>query len=248
MMKLYPSSLSNLYIEWQLLGGDFTLYRSTSPKDEFEVIASKITQPFYNDIDVNLYDENVRYYYRVEGYQGDVKVSEDGPNTLVYNTLDPIANKVIEESKVALRMMNNPPVFLLLKRRVGTECPECWNPVTKKIRYANCPTCDGTGILGGYHNPIVSRISVDVPQLIMASGEEDNDRTKLSPIGGWILNVPLLYPEDVVVDVLNQRYKVVGVSRRTKSQYIIRQLLNLSPLDKGHPAYLVDVDRTVSPE
>lgn len=244
-MKLYPSSLNSIYLEWSLPGDTFAVSRSTSPQDDFEVIASGVTQPFYTDTPVNFYDENVRYYYKIQGISSGTVISTDGPSTLAYNTMDNIANKVIYESSVILRVMNNPPVFFLLRRRVGIPCTECYNPITKRPKYANCPVCHGTGYVEGYHPPIISRISQDVSQLEMASGEPDADKTILTPISAWILNTPLLYPEDVMVDVLDRRYKVVEVTPRTKSQYVIRQLLQLAPLEKGHPVYGIDVDRTV---
>jgi hypothetical protein len=244
-MKIYPSSLTQLYIEWSLAGEEFQLSRSTSPEGDFELLVINHPQPFFVDDSVNLYDENVRYYYKVEGFTNGNKVSEDGPGTLEYNSRDNVANKVIQESKTVLRMMNNPPVYFLLKRRVGYPCPRCWNPITKKISYANCPFCNGTGVLDGYHAPIATRISQDVSSLSMASGEMDSDRVNLSPIRAWTINTPLLYPEDIMVDTLNQRYKIVNVSRRTRSQSVIRQLLEMVPLDKGHPCYQVEVDRTV---
>lgn len=247
-MKIYPSSLTELYIEWSIGGETFQLSRSNSPDSEFDPVAINLTQPFYTDDDVNLYDENVRYYYMVEGYDANGnKIDEDGPGTLQYNSPDGVANKVVQESQVALRMMNNPPVYFMIKRRTGYPCPDCWNPVTKRTMYANCPTCNGTGTMDGYFNPIPARVSQDVSQLVMASGEMDSDKVRLSPIRAWTTNTPLLYPEDVMVDVLNQRYKVINVVRRTRSQYIIRQILDLTPLEKGHPAYLIDVDRTVQP-
>jgi hypothetical protein len=246
-MKVYPTSLTELYIEWSLQGEGFQLSRSTSPDSDFDLVAINLTQPFYTDYDVNLYDENVRYYYKVEGFVNGNKVSEDGPGTLEYNSPDGVANKVIQESETVLRMMNNPPVYFLLKRRAGYPCPECWNPITKRCMYANCPTCNGTGVMDGYHDPIPSRVSQDVSQLLFASGELDSDKVRLSPIRAWTTNVPLLYPEDVMCDVLNQRYKIVNVARRTRSQFVIRQILDLVPLEKGHPSYQVDVDRTVQP-
>lgn len=244
-MILYPSSLTELYVEWEIDGDTFTLYRSTSPASDFQVMATGITVPFYVDVNVNLHDDNVRYYYKVEGYRNGFVVEDDGPETLQYNQKDKVANKVINEANVVLRVMNNPPVFFLLKRRVGEVCPACWNPVTKRVKYANCTVCNGTGITEGYHQPIKTRISQDVSQLVMASGELDGDKVRLAPIRAWLGNVPLLKPGDVMCDALNQRYKVVNVARRTKSQYVIRQVIDLVPLDKGHPAYLVEVDRTV---
>lgn len=246
-MKLYPSSLTSIYLEWSLAGDYFNISRSTSPDDGFETIASNIIQPFYTDTTADSYDENIRYYYMVYGFSSDgTQLSTDGPGTLIYNTMDNIANKLMYEAEVNLRMMNNPPVFFLLKKRVGTPCTQCFNPITKRPRYSDCEVCNGTGYVGGYHSPIISRISQDVSQLMLASGELDADKTVLTPITAWVLNTPLLYPEDVMVDVLDQRYKVVSVGRRTKSQYVTRQLLNLAPLEKGHPVYQIDVDRTVT--
>lgn len=245
-MKLYPETLTSLYIEWTLEGDEFTLLRSTSPNSGFDIVAQQITQPFYVDA-VSLYDDNIRYYYKVEGYSAGNKVAEDGPATLQYNKPDNVAHKVIHEAKVVLRVMKNPPVYFLLKRRVGNPCPECWNPVTRRVKYAGCPVCNGTGTVQGYHDPIATRISQDVSQLVMASGDFDGDKAKLTPIRAWIGNTPLLTPEDIMVDVMDQRYKVVNVGRRTKSQYVIRQVIDLVPLEKGHPAYNLAVDRSVTP-
>lgn len=246
-MKIFPSSLTEMYIEWDLQGETFTIYRSTSPASGYEKLAEFIVQPFFIDASVNLFDENIQYYYRVEGYNAGVRISEAGPETLEYAKRDSIANKVIHESKVLLKQMKNPPVFFLLKRRVGMPCPNCYNPITKRIKFPNCTVCGGTGILSGYHDPIATRISQDVSQMIASSDAYDSDKTTLSPIRAWISNYPRIHPEDVMVDIMNQRFKIIGVTPRTKSQYLIRQVLDLIPLEKGHSAYNVDVDRRQEP-
>lgn len=230
-----------MYIEWDIKGEIFTVYRSTSPTSDFQVIASGIAQPFYID-EVNLYDTAVQYYYKVEGLVNGAKVEEDGPVTMAYNKIDRIAAKVIHEARIALKVMNNPPVYFLLKRRSEIPNPDNWNPITGRPRYPEEATTEQ-----GYHDPIATRISSDVSQMLMASSEEDTEKIRLSPIRAWILNFPLVLPEDIMVDVNNQRYKVISVARRTKSQFIIRQILELAPLDKGHPAYDVVVDRSVFP-
>lgn len=242
-MKIFPASLTEMYIEWELQGDTFTIYRSTSPTSGFEMLAEFIVQPFFIDKSVNLFDENISYYYRVEGFSGGVKIAEAGPDTLEYSQRDPIANKVIHESNVLLKQMRNPPVYFLLKRRAGMPCPNCYNPVTKRIKFPNCKVCGGTGILSGYHDPIATRISQDVSQMIIASDAYDSDKTVLTPIRAWIGNFPRLHPEDVMVDIMNQRYKIIGVTPRTKSQYLIRQVLDMAPLEKGHSAYNINVDR-----
>ena len=119
--------------------------------------------------------------------------------------------------------------------------------MTKRVRFPNCKVCGGTGILQGYHDPIAVRISRDVSQMVISSDISDTDRTSLTPVRAWIGNFPRLHPEDVMVDTQNQRFKVISVSPRTKSQYLIRQVLDLVPLEKGHSAYNVEVDRGMKP-
>jgi hypothetical protein len=240
-MQVHPMSLKQMYISWDTPGEMFVVFRSTSPTSGFKEIASGVKQPFYIDETTNMYDI-LPYYYKVEGYVNGAKISEDGPATLAYNEIDRIAAKVIHEARVALRMMNNPPVYFLLKRRAEIPNPENWNPITGRPRYDEAETK-----VQGYHDAIATRVSQDVSQMLMASSEEDAEKIRLSPIRAWILNFPLVYPEDVMVDVNNQRYKIISVARRTKSQFVIRQILELAPLDKGHPAYDIEVDRTVVP-
>ena len=241
-MNIRPANKDALYIEWKIEGEIFNLYRSENNLNNFELIQEGLIQPFYIDEDVNVYDAALKYYYRVEGISGSLVVATDGPHSLNYSAGDAIADKIIYEAQVVLEVMNNPGVWFLLKRRKSTPCPVCWNPITKKRKFTNCDVCGSTGSLQGYHPPVPSRISQDVSQLTMGSGPEDSENVKLSPIRAWIPNIPLVYPEDVMVDVTNQRFKVVNVARRTKSQYVIRQILELAPLDKGHPSYNVQVE------
>jgi hypothetical protein len=244
MDRVVANSANTLYISWPgLQGSIFRLWRSGSPESGFTVIQNRLTVPFYEDVDVNLYDEANKYYYKVEVLNDlGVVVRTSEVMTARYNKPDKVANKVIYESKVVLRAMNNPPVYLLIRKRVVDHCTECWNPVTKRTMYANCPTCFGTGNIGGYYTPFPVLMSSDVSQMISISNGEDSNLVKLTPINAWMGNSPLMSPDDVVVDAMNRRYNVQQVIPRTRSQYVIRQILQLVPLEKGHPAYDIDVD------
>lgn len=248
MTTVTPISLKELYIRWDnVIGDEFKLLRSTSPHDGFEVIADSLVVPFYIDDAVNLFDPAIRYYYKVISLSGGVEVEETETFTFIYHKADQVAHKVIHESRVVLRVMDNPPVYVLLKKRKGEPCPDCWNTITKKVRFANCKTCNGTGELSGYYASVPVRISQNVPQLVSNADTLDGDQTSLTPIDAWVSNYPLLSPGDVIVDVMNQRYSVERVAPRTKNQYVMRQLLQLYPLPKGHPAYNAHVDFGVMP-
>lgn len=242
-MRVVIHDLHSVLIQWEELEGDtFTLFKSTSPDSGFEILATNLTHPFHIDNEVNLFEVGRRYYYKVKGYVGGVEVSESESATPEYNVRDGVTNKVIYENKLALRVMNNPPIFIVLKRRGGKRCPNCWNEITHKVRFANCEVCNGTGFIHGYHKPIKSMISRDFSQLMNGSNMLDDDKVLLSAVDAWITSVPLVSPGDFIVDVMNQRFSIEGVAQRTRSQYVIRQVLNLVPLEKGHPAYSVEVD------
>lgn len=243
MLKITPISVKSLLLQWQDMEGDsFTIYKSTSPNDGYDVIETHHATPFYVDNDVNLHDVGLRYYYKIEGYEGGVVVSTLTGESMRYNNRDNVANKIMHEFSVILRVMNNPPVKVLLKRRTGKRCPNCWNPITNKVRFSNCEVCNGTGVISGYHKPIETRISRDFSQLVDYTSMLDGEKVNKTSVNAWISNFPLVSPGDVIVDTMNQRFLIERVAQRTKSQFIIRQVLDLVPLEVGHPSYLVQVD------
>lgn len=249
-MQIRPTGHEELYVSWDGREADFfEVRRSTSLEGPYEITATALSTPFFIDTDVNLHDPAIRYYYQVRGFVGGIEVFKENtePGAAMYFEKDPISNVVIYESRKVLEVMKNPPVFILIKRRIGKPCPDCWNPITKKTKYANCPTCNGTGKLEGYYPPIPTRISREVSDLANNSSMLDGDRTSQSSINAWISNRPLVSPGDIIVDTTNQRFMIQAVVLRTKSSYVHRQILQLSPLEKGHPAYLVDVNFDVSP-
>jgi hypothetical protein len=243
MLKMVPLSPRELYVEWPDVKGDsFKIYRSLSPQDEFEVIAEDITMNHFVDKKVNFFDLALKYYYRVEGYKNGEKIDESETDTLRYQPRDRIANVVIYEANIALKVMDKPPVFVLIQRRDGGECPDCWNPITKRVSFSNCKVCNGTGIVKGYFPPIKTLISTDISAQVDESGMLDGDEITLSPVNAWIANYPLLTPGDIIVDTMDLRYRVTQVVPRTKSRYVMRQILNLVPVEKGDPVYQIEVD------
>lgn len=243
MVRILPNTTNGLYIQWdELAGEEFTISRSSSPVSGYEIIATDVSTPFFVDATVNLREIGLRHYYKIEGVVGGVKVSESVGETVIHNFRNPIANKAIYENQVVLRVMNNPPVKVLLRRRTGQHCPECWNPITKKPKYANCKVCNGTGMLTGYHEPIEVKISRSFSQLMNYSNMLDGEKVSQSNVDAWISNFPLVSPGDVIVDLTNQRFSIEQVVQRTHAQHIVRQLLDMVPLESGHPAYLVPID------
>lgn len=229
-----------VYLDFRDLPGErFEIYRSTRDIGEFELL-TVTHQPFYVDQHVNLMQVELTYYYKVRTFDGDVQ-KETPVVTYVLGGQDNVARKIIREYATLLRVMKNPPLYLLAKRRQVAKCPECWNPVTRKVRYAGCKVCNGTGELAGYHAPTPVTVSRDLSAFSTAMMPEDIDKVRLSPISGWMAGVPAVMVDDIFVDTQGQRYRIMNVERRMKSQSIIRQTFSAVPLEKGHPSYLIPI-------
>jgi len=232
-----------LTVEWFDLSAEwFRLWRSTNEFEGFEIVEERIEVPYYLDTEVELGSVDYLYFYKVEGFNGMTQVVTSKAFSPIYNEVDYIARRVQKDAETMLRVMKNPPVFLLSKRRVGMKCPNCWDPVLRKVKFSNCKVCDGTGEVQGYFKPIQIRLSTNVSSYMGTLSVEDVDKVTLTPIEAWTTGYPRIFPGDVIVDRMNKRYKVQNVSPRTHAQQVVRQLLSLIYLEVGHPVYDVEVD------
>ena len=226
-------------LEWRDLEGDrYELFRSTHETGDFEFLDS-VEGWHYRDESVNLWQPDLRYHYKIRVHDG-AEWTEHGPFTYRPGMHDRIALKIMQEFEAALRVMANPKMKLLAKRREAKKCPDCWNEVTQKVRFANCKRCDGTGELMGYHRPVELRVSREVSSYVSSIVPEDIDKVTLTPISGWALATPSLMNDDVLVDQEGVRYLVQNVTPRTKGQAVLRYMFQAVPLEKGHPSYLAE--------
>lgn len=226
-------------LQWNnLLGDTFSVYRSEAEHSGFTLLAQGLTIPLFNDDENLLWDDGTKFFYQVKGISsGGTVLSTSEVVTLMYNQKDLVSNKIMHEYQVVLRIMGNPPLHLFIRKQTGDKCTNCWNPITKKIRFADCPTCKGTGNAVGYYPSIPISVSTDVSQQMWDPSFVDSNKTTLNPISAWTMNTPLVHPGDIVADILGRRYIVTLSVPRTKSQYVIRQMMQLSPLNNGHPSY-----------
>lgn len=226
-------------LEWRELAADrFDVLRATHETGDFELLGTTVAWTFL-DTGVNLWQADLRYHYRLRAH-ADGEVTEHGPFTYA-PAYDRQALKIMQEYDVLLRVMNNPVMRLLAKRRHAVKCPKCWNPVTRKVRFADCPTCAGTGELSGYHRPVDVRVSRDVSAYVSSIVPEDVDHVRRTPVMGWAAASPSLMNDDVLVDRDGVRYLVQNVAPRTKAQAVIRYTFQAVPLEKGHPSYQAEV-------
>lgn len=228
-----------ILIEWRELSGErFDILRSTHETGDYEILSTTEGWHF-RDEGVNLNQVDLRYHYKVIEHEGTSR-TEHGPISVRAGRHDRYALKMMQEYEVILRVMNNPTMKLLVKRRHAKKCPDCWNPVTKKVKFANCKRCDGTGELMGYHRPIEIRVSREISSYVSSIVPEDLDKVTLTPVSGWVAATPSIMNEDILIDREGHRYLIQNVMPRTKGQAVIRYMFQANPLEKGHPAYLAE--------
>lgn len=237
-----------VFLQWESLAGDtFSVYRSQVEHEGFELLIQNVTTSTYTDATVHFDDDAVRYFYKVKGLSSaGAVVSESVPVCVMYNQQDRIAFKIMYEYDVVLRVMANPFLHLFVRKRVDERCPTCWNPVTKKVRFADCNQCQGSGLVVGYYSSVPIRVSADVSQFAWNPDMFDSNKVNISQIGVWTMPTPVIRPGDILADVMGHRFIVSICIPHTKSQYVIRQQLQLLPLDQGHPSYLLVPDTEVS--
>ena len=218
----------------------FNAYRSTSPYSGFELIKEDILGFEFLDYDVNLRNPSVKYYYKI-GIQDKETLKEEMSEItgeLIYNKPDNIALATIYNNNVYLRVVNNPDILLLPRKRFGQKCTNCWDDIRKQAKLDDCPDCFGVGYTGGYFSPTPIKISfLNSPY----SHQENIDISDVgnldSPIQVWTGNYPKIFSGDVLADHLNQRFSISHVQKSSKNGYVLRQTLTIKKLPTSHPVY-----------
>lgn len=241
MFKATYVEPERVVLQWdELVADTFSVYRSQAEHAGFVLLAQGLSTPTFQDNTVLFDDDAVKYFYKIKGISATgAVVGEIGPVCILYHQQDRIAYKIMHEYQVVLRVMDNPVLHLFIRKRVEERCANCWNAVTKKVRFADCPQCQGSGMVVGYYSSVPIRISADVSQFSWNPDMFDSNRVNTTQISVWTMSSPVIRPGDIIADVLGHRFLVASCIPRTKSQYVIRQVLQLSPLDQGHPAYLL---------
>lgn len=137
----------------------FTLRRHRNPSDDAPMVVAKGTDVYYlEDRATPTWDSeySLSASYSVVLQDGDGKTytshtitHDDG-----WNHKDWLLAREIVRKEVLLQKKKAGTRGWLLKRRwFGDACPLCLNTVTGESTKSHCPSCYGTGIVGGYYPP-----------------------------------------------------------------------------------------------
>lgn len=193
----------------------------------------------YVDYTANLFDLNRMYFYRIRA----VEIIDGAPQQTFTSyeatwdgDLDATGLFIVEEHEFEHRWVDGVPSMVFKKRHDGTNCPNCWDNILKRVTTSHCTVCFGTGRLGGYYPPIEVWIKYEPDPKV--EGIAEWGLRQASKTKAHLTNYPLLTPDDVIVELKPNRFwKVENVSYPEKTRTIILQypeLNAINPSDAEH--------------
>jgi hypothetical protein len=262
-LRLEINRISNLwprkiFIQWTLrnppaaTGYTFNVYRSGGPEGPWEKLTDDLVDTFYYLDDdfpgphdrskVGHVQMRMSNYYRVT-----VKYGTD-PEAEAVHFVDGapdhrragMIRKLMRDAYLSLRKGNGTEVAILKRMWYGEPCTICRSSVGQTTR-AHCSTCNGTGIIQGYWNPVYT----------YARRTETPQDTRVGPQGKVESNRLMVYmpyfPEVEVEDILvflrdNRRYIIEQVSLTSVHAVTVHQECSVSELSRTSREYNMKVD------
>jgi hypothetical protein len=204
----------------------FEVQRSESPAGPFERIAPARPNVFtFRDHTVELRAKWRIYYYQVlvtEIATGGQFLSRVGYFGLKPS---PVSLEIARLQQLQLKVQNGTPCLIFKRRTSGPPCLECYDSDLERKTRSQCTLCLGEQFRGGFLAAIPTFINttpVDKTRQPSPIYQSEAAQTNFDMAG-----YPIVAPGDVVVDPINQRWRVEMVKPRAHQGFIYRQLLTV---------------------
>jgi hypothetical protein len=269
--RITPIYPSKVFIQWSLINPTesgsytFTIHRSGSTGGDWEVLLAG-GQNIYNYIDdltdqplhpddgkVNLLSLQRQIYYRVTVVppSGCVNQATSEPHALRPELkeawLQGLRRRLKYDEEILWKTHNGVWLIILKRRKWGTRCTTCYDPVTKAILEEHCPECWGTGFVNGYWDPVttIGRIyppsNIDVQTTPRSTKESSNHLITLT-------DIPYLEDQDLIIERdANKRFMVRRQTQTELKRRTVHQQVTASYIEHGAVEYEIPVDFRASP-
>lgn len=251
----YPRKI---YVQWlirhvgQASGFTFQLYRSGSAGGPWEHIGVDLADTYFfvdekfpasNDrSNAGLFSLNRIVYYKATVDNGagttaeDIKKLEGGLDRRRRG----IHRKLVRDAEIYLRKVGGTQVAIFKRRHWGTPCPDC-RAKTGQTTLSHCSTCLGTGILGGYWNPVYGYAQRKVAPVNIFTGIQGS--VEAHRIEAYMMNIPQVESKDILAFLRDGKY--FSVEQRVPTQIHVNdvhQELIISELAPGSVEYNLVAD------
>ncbi len=217
------------YIKWCMddnfvlkAGESFSVFKSKDGGNTWDELATDIEGNTYTDTVSENLNVDERSYYKVAHVSGGVRVYsvpvQEG--FAPANTRDFLyIREMVRKETLMLVQYTGTKGFLLQKKTYGTVCPDCVDQETGGIIDANCSTCAGTGLIGGFYPAIPLYLAIIKPS---DHTKEVEGQVGGAEMGAMIVGTTVAHPwidsGDIWVNnFTNERYEVDKV--KPKADY-----------------------------
>jgi len=242
-----------------LAGYTVAVLRSEAQAGEYETVSQEMA---CNDVE-NFEDSGVVLLSKWRDYHYRLRVTKVGGGTRTYGStpyekvladgVDPggvvleapqdlVAIEASRRFDMVLREFTGRRVLMIPGRSHGTRCPNCWDNLKRRRTTANCLTCYGNGVKGGYYRP-QETFATKVPHAEMA---QLTSLFEMQPhdVMMWFGSRPRMKSRDLVIDTEGRRWRVEQVQRSEKLWALTRQTVQLRMISRDQ----VEYDIPISPE
>jgi len=204
------------------------------PFVEIGVVDPRVTFSFFDE-GAPLRKQNGAMYWRVRAVSRQTGATLHTSHAFGFDEpLGQDALLIIEQQNVMLEGVNGHPaikgrpVTVYKQINVGPKCPACIDQETGRIAISNCRACVGTGVDGGYYDPVTVGMNLmpyaNAVQLLNLQAVGEVDSTAV------MNNFPVVDPGDILVERSEKHWRVTRTDPRERNRSLVRQVLFLSQL------------------
>lgn len=218
-------------------GCTFNVYSSAANQGPFNKLNTTPIQGFYFRDDSLLVTPESKFrsmYYVVEVELPSGQLVRSTPQTWLNTRTTWVqirATEITRRENLLLNKFVGIPSYIFKRLTFGQRCTNCWNSEIEKIVQDHCPVCLGTSFVGGYFPGFKTLLQYDAtPNQTLFSGPGVVEQVT---INGWTTNFPKIDVFDLVMRIPdNKLYRVGAVTPTELQSVLVRQVLQLSELDK----------------
>lgn len=247
-VQVITVSPPKILVRWNFLPGvkrqDYTIeiYRGEREVDlKPLVLIDGNEMSMYFDTSVSIINAQKFYFYSAIAKEKSTGASHQQEVTTWYGELDNETIYVVEEQEFLHQDVVGIPTFILLERKDGPYCSECFDRVSKKRIKSHCATCYGTNYVGGYYAPLLKYVdfSPDVKSKIVQDlGEMQPGESQIT-----LPPYPLLRSGDVIVEAVSgERHKVKRVQTAERRRIPLLQSAVVELIPRNDVCYSVPIN------
>jgi hypothetical protein len=245
-IKLYPDWYKHIFVEWAVPADwgpcTFNVFCSPNFGGPYERLNNApLHGNHLKDTDTHEFSKTNKAFYIVEAILEDSNNAKLRSKPTTWTTtrtpwVQLRANEIQRRELILLKKFTGNKASLFRRKTYGERCPDCWNANVQKAMKDHCKTCYGTTFKGGYFECYNTYVQYDpAPDVSMKTYFGKFEPNQMAC---WTISVPEFYPDDIVVRHGRWEVHKVEQTARTELQGItVRQLLQLTELDKGMIEY-----------